>query len=82
MKTERKRIATCFSQWLGGSDYKYYKIMDEQDRLEAVKDERTGQDMIRRVNKERTEPIKVVEITSEEFHRIKGGKNNGENQQG
>lgn len=83
MKTEHKRIANCFIWYLGGGDYRYYKIVDEEDLLEGVKDERTGQEKVQRVNKDRTGPVKVKEITPEEYHRMKEeAANNGKNQEG
>lgn len=81
MKTERKGTIWYFMMNTGGDDYKYYKIANEEDLLEAVKDEQTGQTKIQRVNKDRTDPIKVVEITAEEYYRMKEN-NNGENQEG
>lgn len=82
MKTERKRSIRYFTMNVGGGDYKYYKIVDDQDLLEVVNDDQTGQEKVQRVNKERTEPIKVEEITSEEYHRAKEVANNGKNQEG
>lgn len=74
MTTVHKRLVNCYTQYLGGSDYKYYKIVDEQDLLEVVKDERTGLETVERVNKDRVGPIKVEEITLEEFDRIRRGE--------
>lgn len=81
MKTERKGTIWYFTMNTGGGDYKYYKIANEEDLLEAVKDERTGQTKVQRVNKERTGPIKVVEITADEYYRMKENSN-GKNQEG
>lgn len=81
MKTERKGTIWYFMRNTGRGDYKYYKIANDEDLLEAVKDEQTGQTKIQRVNKDRTDPIKVVEITAEEYYRMKEN-NNGKNQEG
>lgn len=82
MKTEYRRLVNCFVKYLGGNEYKYYKIVKKEDMLEGVKDERTGEMKMRRVNKDRTGPIQVEEVTSEEFNRIRRGENNGKNQEG
>ena len=82
MKTEHKRIIRYFTMNVGGGDYKYYKIVDDQDLLEVVKDEQTGREKVQRINKDRTEPLHVKEITSEEYHHMKEANNNGENQEG
>lgn len=82
MKTERKRIIRYFTMNVGGGEYKHYKIVDDQDLLEVVKDEQTGREKIQRINKERTEPLHAKEITSEEYHRMKEANTNGENQEG
>lgn len=58
MKTERKKGHACFFMSTGGGDFKYYKILDEQDMLEEVTDERTGS-------------VRVKEITSEEYYRMR-----------
>lgn len=82
MKTEYRRLINCFTKYLGGGEYKYYKIVKEEDMLEGVKDERTGEFKVRRVHKDRTGPVQVEEVTSEEFNRIRRGEYNGENQEG
>lgn len=82
MKTEYRRLINCFTQNLGGGDFKYYKIVDEQDLLEMARNENTGQLTVRRVNRERTGPIKVEEITSKEYRRMREEPNNGKNQEG
>lgn len=71
MKTERKKGHACFFMSTGGGDFKYYKILDEQDMLEEVTDERTGEQTIERVNKDRTGSVRVKEITSEEYYCIR-----------
>lgn len=78
MKTERKGPIRYFTMNVGGDDYKYYKIVDDQDLLEVVKDEQSGKEKIQRVNKDRTEAIQVKEITPEEYCRMKENSN-GEN---
>lgn len=71
MKTERNKGHACFFMSTGGGDFKYYKILDEQDMLEVVTDDHTGERTIERVNKDRTGNVRVKEITSEEYYRMR-----------
>lgn len=58
MTTERRKGHMCFFMSTGGGDFKYYKILDEQDMLEEVTDKHTGN-------------VRVKEITSEEYYRMR-----------
>ena len=71
MKTEHRKGHMCFFMSTGGGDFKYYKILDEQDMLEEAIDERTGEQTIQRVNKDRAGNVRIKEITSEEYYRMR-----------